>query len=303
MTPPPSAAPRSPPAGADDEHAAPAHAFDAALAAERDTLRALFPLPPVRSAARLRTRRQGTALRNTTAAAFLLATATAALLWADPAWRTERHATAVGERREVHLADGSTLTLDTATLLDVSWHLRTRRVTLRQGRARFAVAPSALRPFDVAAADAHIRVIGTVFDVYRQQALVRVTVLEGQVQVGSSLPGVLASRLLFQGQQWRLDGSGAATATQAADLTQLGAWQQGRLVFDRTPLREALAEVQRYRSAPIRLRDDGRIGGLAVSGAFDTTRIDQMLDLLPRIVPARVQRHPDGSVEIVPTGR
>jgi transmembrane sensor len=74
-------------------------------------------------------------------------------------------------------------------------------------------------------------------------------------------------------------------------------------VFDRTPLREALADVQRHRSAPIRLHDDGRLGRHAISGVFEAERTDQMLDLLPRIVPAQVQRRADGSVDIAPAAR
>ncbi len=139
--------PAPPPAGSGAPPEA-SHPLDAALQAEREALRALFPLPPPRAS------RGGQALRNGGAAALVLAVATGALLWADPAWRTEHHASAIGERRDVRLADGSTLTLDTATALDVAWHLRSRRVALSQGQARFAVAPSAWRPFEVAAAGA-----------------------------------------------------------------------------------------------------------------------------------------------------
>lgn len=276
-------------------------AFDAALEAERDALRALFPLPPARVTPRRGTRTRP--LRNGAVVALVLGTATAALFWADPAWRTEHYATAVGERRDVLLADGSTLTLDTATTLDVAWHLRSRRVALQRGQARFAVAHSTLRPFEVAAADARIRVVGTVFDVYRHRERVRVTVLQGRVEVRNAVRSPHdndAPLLLVPGQQWQLDGTQAPSAPQWVDLAHANAWQQGRLVFDRTPLREALAEMQRYLPLPIRLRDDGRLGGHAVSGVFETTRTDQLLDLLPRIVPARVQRQADGSVDIGP---
>lgn len=276
-------------------------AFDAALEAERDALRALFPLPPARTQPRHDARARP--LRNGAVVALVLSTAMAALIWADPAWRTEHHATTVGERRDVLLADGSTLTLDTATTLDLAWHLRSRRVTLQRGQARFAVTPSTLRPFEVAAADARIRVVGTVFDVYRHRERVRVTVLQGRVEVRNAVRGPNdndAPMLLGPGQQWQLDGTQATSAPQWVDLAHANAWQRGRLVFDRTPLREALADIQRYRPQPIRLRDDGRLGGHAVSGVFETTRTDQLLDLLPRIVPVRVKQQADGSVDIGP---
>ncbi|MGH8447147.1 MAG: hypothetical protein ACREVL_17905, partial [Solimonas sp.] len=71
----------------------------------------------------------------------------------------------------------------------------------------------------------------------------------------------------------------------------------GRLVFDRTPLREVLAELQRYRTAPLRLAD-AQIGGLRVSGVFAVDRGDALLDLLPRILPVTVERAADGSVRV-----
>lgn len=286
--------PAPPPAGSGAPPEA-SHPLDAALQAEREALRALFPLPPPRAP------RGGQALRNGGAAALVLAVATGALLWADPAWRTEHHASAIGERRDVRLADGSTLTLDTATALDVAWHLRSRRVALSQGQARFAVAPSAWRPFEVAAAGARIRVVGTVFDVRREHDRVQVTVLRGRVEV-RGLRGGAAPQRLAPGQRLRVE-AGAAGTPEPVDTAQAGAWQQGHLVFDRTPLREALAEVQRYRRAPIRLRDDGQLGGHTVSGVFEAARTDQLLDLLPRIVPAQVQQQADGSVDVAPARR
>jgi transmembrane sensor len=224
------------------------------------------------------------------------------LYWADPAWRTEHHATGAGERRDVALADGSTLSLDAATALDMVWRLRSRRVALVQGQARFAVVPSSWRPFQVAAASARIRVVGTVFDVRRQGDRVQVTVLQGRVEVRNQgdASGPLA---LLPGQRLRMEEGRPTAVPQSVDLAQAGAWRQGRLVFDRTPLREALADVQRHRSAPIRLHDDGRLGRHAISGVFEAERTDQMLDLLPRIVPAQVQRRADGSVDIAPAAR
>ncbi|RYF27114.1 MAG: hypothetical protein EOO33_05555 [Comamonadaceae bacterium] len=272
--------------------------FDTALQAERSALRALFPLPAPRAQAR---RGAPARVRNAGLALAVVATAVAAIVWADPAWRTELHATAVGEQRTVALADGSRLTLDTATGVRVRWHLRSRQVELLQGRARFDVAHSTLRPLQVAAGSVQVRVVGTVFDVQRApHGQVRVAVLQGRVQVRD---------LARAGAGWTLDpgerllaGGAHAAAPEPFDLgpphgSTLG-WAQGRLVFDRTPLRDALAEVQRYRAAPIRLHDDGRLAQQTVSGVFQSARTDQLLDLLPQVVGARVQHRPDGSVDV-----
>lgn len=290
---------------------APADLLEDALQAERDGLRALFPLPAPRLAS---TRGQPGRARNAAVALAVLAVAAAGVVALDPAWRTERHATAIGEQRTVALADGSRLTLDTATDVRVRWHLRSRQVDLLQGRARFDVAPSALRPLQVTAGSVQVRVVGTVFDVQRgtgaqaahAQAVparspVRVAVLQGRVEVRDTASGAQAAWVLGPGQRL-LAGVAVPGAVEPFDASRPDhpavGWAQGRLVFDRMPLREALAEVQRYRSAPIRLHGDERLARQAVSGVFDAMRTDQLLDLLPSALGVRVQRHPDGSVDV-----
>jgi len=266
--------------------------LDTVLQAERDALRVMFPLPPQRAP---RTRR-----RNAVAGSALALLLAAGLWTWDPAYQREHFATAPGERAEVALADGSRLTLDTATTLDVAWHLRTRRVTLQAGQARFAAAKAVVRPFDVAAGSVRVRVLGTVFDVRREPDGARVTVLEGRVRVWPA-PNDTAPLPLVAGQQLRVQ-HGAAQPIQAVDTMAASAWERGQLVFARTPLAEVLAEMQRYHPAPLRLQDDARhpIGRLAVSGVFDSAQTDRLLALLPRILPVTVQRQADGSADIAP---
>lgn len=100
--------------------------LDDALERHRDALKDLFPLPPSRPKSRKASKAAGVAL--------LLALAIGALAWLDPAYKRERFATAIGERRDVTLADGSQLLLDSGSQIEVSWHPLSRRVALRAGQ-------------------------------------------------------------------------------------------------------------------------------------------------------------------------
>ncbi|ENO90459.1 FecR family protein [Thauera linaloolentis] len=273
--------------------AAPRAALDDALDTHRGALQSMFPIPPARPQ-RKRTARNAAG----TAAAVLLA---AAVWWADPAYRSQRFDTAIGELREIALADGSRVVLDTGSAAQVSWHLRSRRVELQQGRAHFDVAPSTLRPMTVAAGDARVRVVGTRFDVWRHAAGTRVTVQEGTVAVWHGARAQ-ESILLQAGQQIRLASvlrpDQPLPSGTPADAASLGAWQTGLLVFQNTPLDEALAEIQRYRQAPIRMH--GRFGSdTKVSGVFDSRNTDQLLDRLPDVLPLQIVRHPSGEVDVL----
>ncbi|MFT4045629.1 MAG: FecR domain-containing protein [Solimonas sp.] len=276
---------RPPPAAAEDAPAPADRLSEQALARHREALRERFPLPPARPHR-----------RRAAAVTTLLLVLTGAALWCDPAYRHERYETAIGEQRRLALRDGSTVTLDTGSRLELSWHLRSRRAVL-DGQALFDVARAAWRPFRVAAGDARVRVVGTAFNVREADggASTLVTVLRGRVAVRAAADGG-DELLLGIGERARVR-AGQVSAEARVDTARGLPWTQGRLVFERTPLRDVLAEIQRYRRAPLTLTEP-RLGALPLSGVFSVARSDDLLDLLPRMLPVRVERGADGAVRI-----
>ncbi|NUU01119.1 FecR family protein [Herbaspirillum robiniae] len=261
---------------------------ESAIARHRLALQERFPLPdlPPRPA-----RRKG----RTAAVAVVLLTASAALLWLDPAYRTDRLATAAGERSTALLADGSTLSLNTDTELQVAWHLRSRRVTLERGQALFDVSHARWRPFTVDAGDTRVSVVGTLFEVWRKAQTVRVTVLRGKVRVENA-GAMEAPVLLGANQQVDSAGAGLSPVVQV-DAGARTAWKDGKLVFDRTPLADALAELRRYTRAGI-AEPDPQVASLLVSGVFDIARADAIVELLPGILPVAVARNERGEMVV-----
>jgi transmembrane sensor len=81
-----------------------------------------------------------------------------AWLWQMP---RNSYATDVGEQRQISLADGSTVQLNTASALGVDLETSERRVVLRHGEAFFSVAKDSSRPFTVRAGASPIVVLGT----------------------------------------------------------------------------------------------------------------------------------------------
>ncbi|WP_110969980.1 FecR family protein [Pseudomonas huaxiensis] len=214
-------------------------------------------------------------------------------LWLlDPALYSDDLRTPVGTRDSLQLADGSAIRLNSATHLRIEHRLRSRQFELLEGEATFTVVHGP-QPFIVRSQGLAVRDIGTVFNVRSDSRGVAVAVIEGEVEV--SAKGA-APRRVHGGQQW------LASAAQAGRLSAIApgraiAWQQGKLRFDGTPLREVIADLQRYRLAPIRLADP-RLGQLRVSGEFDSDAVEPLLDLLPSILPISVSRAADGSVSI-----
>lgn len=137
--------------------------------------------------------------------------------------------------------------------------------------------------------------LGTRFNVRRLDDDVRVTLERGRVEVGTSATAQ-APVVLLPGQQ--VDAIGGQLMPLAkVDAATAMAWKDDRLVFERTPLGEAVALLRHYRKAPI-LLDDPSLASLRLTGVFAAHNVDRLLDLLPSILPVAVSRQEDGSVEI-----
>lgn len=214
------------------------------------------------------------------------------LWWLDPAWHTEQVRVAVGAQRELVLADGSQVLLDSGSRLQIERHLRSRQLELFEGQARFTVV-HADAPFIVHSQGVRVRDIGTVFDVRSDVRGVRVGVLEGAVEVGI---GHGAVQPLRAGQQL-LAAAGELGEVQAVASGAMEAWRSSVLRFDGTPLRDAIVDLQRYSEVPLQLADE-RTRGLRLSGEFDSRQVRALLEQLPAVLPVTVVRAADGGLVI-----
>jgi len=262
--------------------------MDEALERHREALKHLFPLPPSRPAPSRAVKSAGITLA--------VAIAFAALAWLNPAYKSERFATATGERRAVLLSDGSKLLLDSNTQLAISWRLLSREVDLRAGQALFDVSSAVYRPFVVSAGLAKVEVLGTLFNVRRlDDDAVRVTLARGRVDVAVA-GAAQAPVTLRPGQQ--VDSIGGQLMPVArVDAAKAMAWKDDRIVFEQTPLDEAVSLLRHYRKASIELSDPS-LAALKVTGVFEAHNVDLLLDLLPSILPVAVLKQADGSVRI-----
>ena len=170
--------------------------------------------------------------------------------------------TAVGEIRQVNLPDGSRVTLDTATKVDVEIGRSRRTAHLRYGRARFRVA-QANTPFVVETEGTTISTKQGVIDVEQAGEKGRVQVLAGAAVVRGSDQGQIPSVTLGAGETVTMSPAGA----EQKALTRPGPdWTRGMPQFDGTPLGDAVALANRYSDRHIVLAGD--LGGLTVTGAF-----------------------------------
>ncbi|WP_460421231.1 FecR family protein [Pseudomonas sp. ZL2] len=203
--------------------------------------------------------------------------------------------TALGERRQLDLPDGSQLEVNGRTQLVVQFSAGQRRIELREGEVMFSVAHDSGRPFMVSTGHGTVTVTGTRFDVRQDPEQTRVAVENGSVRV----EGRDASRaLLTAGFGSHIDARGQVAAPYAVDAAAVTAWRKGKLVFNDVPLSEVVKDVSRYRELPLRVAP-GKVAALRLSSTFNADDTDALLRALPSILPVTIKAHADGSSEII----
>jgi transmembrane sensor len=208
-----------------------------------------------------------------------------------------RYATKTGEMRTVALADGTTVEMNTASTLAVTFTGQERHVTLGQGEALFRIAKDSTRPFLVTVGGRNVRDVGTVFNVLRDHARTVVTVESGKVSVSSdSAAGRGVPVLLAAGDQLAAE-DGAGEAVSHVDPAQATSWRQGYLTYKEAPLSVVVADLNRYFAGRIFLTDKDA-GVRRFSGVLKVDDETAVLNRLAQLLPLVVDRKDDGEVAL-----
>lgn len=259
-------------------------AFDAWLAGDRRALgaycraeAALFRIERTGGVAEptLRSMRPQQAMPLTRRRAVMAGGAAASVLagiFGVSLWRQQGHhlSTRIGEVKEVPLADGSIVTLNTDSAVSIRYSKEVRQIHLLRGEALFDVAKNNKRPFIVVAESTQVRAVGTSFSVSMlPRHPVQVLVREGVVELkgGDGAPRmppvrVSANMRALSSQGGRIIAASLPQESVTRDLV----WQYGQIAFDNRPLREAADEFARYNE--VRIVVDPTAGRRTITGLF-----------------------------------
>lgn len=234
------------------------------------------------------------------AAGLVAASAAAVAVWLMPAGpqpdTSTVFQTAMGQHARFAMDDGSHVELNTRSRVLVHYAPARREIVLVDGEGYFEVAKDKQRPFTVVAGATTVRAVGTRFSVQRRaNGRVDVVVSEGAVQVTQAGDGAVPTRLVA-GETLAATEAGMTVAkVGSAKITQLLAWQQGRVTFDDTPLSAALAEMSRYTATPISA-GDARAAAVKVSGSFATNNVDAFLRAIALGFDLKVLKRGDATI-------
>jgi transmembrane sensor len=289
----------------DPRHAAAYKRFESIWqdAATLEDLKPLADLPPAgdswwcRMRASLLVHRLGWAA----SASFMLAI-TVIGVW--QLLRPDYYATGLAEVREIHLSDGSEVTLGARSSLEVAFRLHERRVALTSGVAFFSVAKNPSRPFVVRVGDKEVRVVGTKFEIRRDPDDIRISVVEGTVEVmqAPELAQSAEERVLTAGQEVTMALAGPIPDAQLMPQGEPAAWRYGRLVYVDAPLKDIVADANRYSGEPIKIADEG-LANIRVSVTYPSDRTQEMVAALSRSLSLEIEHPASGGIVLKPKER
>lgn len=209
--------------------------------------------------------------------------------------RAETYATGHGDIQLFTLADGSLVTLDTDSRVEVAIDRSERHALLRQGRARFIVAADP-RPFTIQAGNGDVVAAGGAIDVgVDGNAQVELRLRSGSASVqardtkdkqSESVPLTIDRPVLYAGEDF-------APRVVTAPTADTRDWPDGWVEYRTIPLGELIREANRYAKRPIIL-DDPKLANLTAAGRFQLTETDRFVDRIAELFELRISRRADG---------
>jgi len=222
----------------------------------------------------------------------------------------------IGERRVLHIEDGSTITMNTRSRMRVWLTPHARDIELLEGEALFSVAHDPSRPFRVHIGHTIVEAVGTEFSVSRGEHGTKVSVVEGRVKIfayQSPAPLILNPNAVAwtdvgasdferppppipvaaqEEAQVSTEGGGSADfdverrAVTSREVEHHLAWVNGLLIFENATLGETVAEFNRYNRRKLEI-DDPTLEQIQIGGTFSSTNVDEFVVDLHRLFNIR----------------
>jgi transmembrane sensor len=213
-------------------------------------------------------------------------------LWFSGACRPlfSDHVTGVAELRTINLPDGTRVSLNAMSALDVDYSTSRRRLVLVEGQAYFEVARDASRPFQVDARGTTVSALGTAFDIDRNLAdgRVSVSVTEHSVRVLTPAASSPDTIVLSEGRKVVISGAGRISPVVEQDRAAALAWKTGMLVAENLPLEDVIAALRAYHKGWIVFQDSS-VKSLQVNAVLDLRTPNESLDALAGGLPIRIR--------------
>ncbi|MDY8135801.1 FecR family protein [Aquimarina sp. 2201CG5-10] len=185
-----------------------------------------------------------------------------------------------GDRKRVILPDGSVIILNSESSLTYPTEFSdsTRNVVLI-GEAFFDVKKDPKRPLIVKTEHLDIKVLGTSFNVksYPEDENIETTLVTGKVEVIQQTNENLV--VLQPSQRAVFEKAKKNLKVDKVEPNSIIAWKQGKLIFDQTPLKQVVLDLNRKYNKEFVIESD-TLFRYKYTGTFDNLSLEEVLKLL-----------------------
>ncbi|CAI8763537.1 FecR domain-containing protein [Pseudomonas donghuensis] len=201
--------------------------------------------------------------------------------------------TGTGEQRTLRLTDGTLISLNTHSAVDIRFDEKQRLIVLHEGEISIETGHKDDRPFVVSTEDGRMRALGTRFLVKLEGQGTRLSVLQSAVAARPQDSG--DEQILKEGQQVLMshDRLGRIDSLAAG----ADAWTRGMLVVDNVRLADLIDELGRYRSGHLGVAAD--VADLRITGSFPLNNTDLALTSLLPTLPVQIEQRTPWWVTVV----
>lgn len=204
----------------------------------------------------------------------------------------------IGQVKSQRLEDGTVMTMNTGTDIEVTYYRDRRLVTLKRGEAIFEVTRDAQRPFIIDSGQAKVTVLGTRFAVNRLNKLVRVSVDHGTVKVEAQ-PTEPASQagiiILHDGEVAEVKREAATPTRSSHQAADAFAFEKGMVIFEEADLDEIAETLSRYRKVPL-VAEQPVPQHVHISSMLKVNAIETFIQQMPELAPVRIVATPNATL-------
>ncbi len=188
------------------------------------------------------------------------------------------------------LEDGSRITLNANTQIEVKYYRHQRHIALLKGEAIFEVQRDPDKPFVVETDRMKVTVLGTRFAVNKLSRLERVSVDHGKVEVASKTG---PEKIILQNNQVAEFKQNQLQSRSNVSAQDYFRFNSGTLVFNQADLPEIAETLTRYNPTPV--MSDG-LSTEHISAVVAVKDTSSFISTLPRIANLRIRQTTEGTL-------
>jgi len=183
-----------------------------------------------------------------------------------------------GERKTLHLADGSLVYLNAESKLTFPQYFdgKYRDVEI-EGEAYFSVKPDDDQPFRVISGNTTVLVTGTEFNIKNRNNNISVVVTKGNIIAYAK--SVEKSYNVTKGEMISYSEKRGFSKPLHVNVKKYLGWRDGKFYFEQTPLSEVMAEIGRFYNVKVKFESDS-LKSKTITGTFSGNSLDKIFSII-----------------------